>query len=38
MFGLDAILGTVVASLGDLFANGILSFLMELLGGIFPAG
>jgi hypothetical protein len=38
MFGLGSILGTVVASLGDLFVNGILSFLTGLLGNILPVG
>jgi hypothetical protein len=36
MFGLEGILASVFAGLQGVFANGILSFITSLLGGVLP--
>jgi hypothetical protein len=38
MFGLEGFLGTILAALQEVFVTGILGFITELIGQIFPAG
>ena len=38
MFGLESILGAIITMFQDLFVNGILGFITQLLGGLLPTG
>ena len=38
MFGLEGFLGTLLAALQEVFVSGILGFITDLIGQIFPAG